>query len=67
MADKSNGYIGKATPLEAGTPVEMPAALGATFAERAGRSSKAVTADEDATEDKAVKSAATKKRARKKS
>ena len=59
----------KAKPLEAGDPIEMPADMGATFAERAkarSKDSKQVDA-EDNVEDKAVSSASTKRTARKKS
>ena len=54
----------KAAPLEAAPPVEVPAIMGATFAERAKASGKQVAADD--TEDKAVKSSTTKSRAKKK-
>lgn len=68
MADtKPNGAAPKAEPVEPAEAQEMPAIVGATFAERSA-ASKADTkqvAPDDA-ENKAVKSAST-KRARKKS
>ena len=63
----------KAKPIEPGEPVEVPALsqMGATFAERhAARlklEKRAVKSDDDQVEDKAVKSAESKKPAAKKS
>lgn len=57
----NDDYEGKATPLGPGDPVEYPAVAGATFAERAAaHDTKQVDADD--AEDKAVRSASTKKR-----
>lgn len=67
MAEKNEAEAPepKATPLEAVEPTEVPAVMGATFAERAKASSKQVAADD--AEDKAMKSSTTKSRAKKKS
>lgn len=54
----------KATPLEAAEPVEVPAVLGATFAERAAANKKASgkkVSDDDA-ENKAVTASESKSR-----
>jgi hypothetical protein len=61
----------KATPLEAVEPTEVPAVMGATFAERKAAASKrapdqkAVESEDSSVEDKAVKPRST--RAKKKS
>lgn len=66
MAENNENTVEpKASPLEAAEPVEVPAVMGATFAERAaareGKSSKKAVADDDA-ENKSVSSAESKSR-----
>lgn len=47
-------YEGKATPLGAADPVEVPAIMGGTFAERAAASRGGKQVDGEGAEDKAV-------------
>jgi muconolactone delta-isomerase len=56
--------LDKATPLEAAEPVEVPAVMGATFAERAkAREAAEKRISNSDAEDKSVKRANTKKKA----
>ena len=52
----TNAIPEKATPLEPGEPVQMPSALGATFAERK-KAREAATKAVQESENKAVRSA----------
>lgn len=55
MAEKQqSGVDSKATPLEAGAPVEVPAVMGGTFAARAKAQGKQVDAESGQVEDKSV-------------